>query len=186
MLALVEIEERNLIGKMIAEIAAIDGDRLEVLLLLVLLGAATGIEAVEEDLLPVDLVRRLFFRLLFLCLLAILRNGFLAVLVLILLVHLEEGIVEELLLEVLLEIEEWHVQEIHRLVEARIDLDLLPHLRVLRHACSHAAPPRLGRTMFSAKRARSRAASVGPRYISATVSSNTSSRTVPDTFTWPS
>ncbi len=38
------------------EVARVDGDRLVVLALLVLLAAPAGVEAVEEDLLPVDLV----------------------------------------------------------------------------------------------------------------------------------
>ena len=161
-LALIEIEELDLVAEVIAEIATVDGDGLEVFLLLVLLGATARVEAVEENLLPVDLVSGLFLRLLFFGL-PFLGGALLAVFVFILLVHLEERVVEELLLEVLLEIEERHVEEIHRLVEAGIDLDLLLHLGVLRHARSHAAPPLLGRATPSAKRARSRAASVGPR-----------------------
>ena len=45
--------------------------------------------------------------------------------------ELEERIIQQLLLEVLLEIEQRHVQEIHRLVQAWIDLQLLPELGAL-------------------------------------------------------
>src|SRR5699024_5810676 len=87
------------------------------------------------------------------------------------------------LLEVLLEVQERHVQQVHGLVQPWIDLQLLLELGALIETGLHrAAPP----SPSDEKRARRRAVSVGPRYMSATVSSNTSSRTVPDTFTWPS
>src|SRR6185312_7489458 len=60
-----EIEEGDLIEQMVREIARVDRDRLVVLALLVLLAATSGVESVEENLLPVDLVvGLLFFRLL--------------------------------------------------------------------------------------------------------------------------
>ena len=75
--------------------------------------------------------------------------------------HLEEGIVEELLLEMLLEIEERHVQEIHRLIQARIDLELLLELCGLGETRPHAARP--GPPFVAEKRDRNRAVNVGPR-----------------------
>ena len=80
-------------------------------------------------------------------------------LVLLRLDHVEEGIVEELLLEMRLEVEQRHVQQIHRLVEAWIDLELLLELSVLGEPLPHAPFPMLS----PAKRERSRADSVGPR-----------------------
>ena len=60
--------------------------------------------------------------------------------------------------EMLLEVEQRHVEQVHRLVQARIDLHLLLELRALGQAGLHAlpagAPP---------NRDRSRAVSVGPR-----------------------
>src|SRR2546425_78416 len=75
------------------------------------------------------------------------------------------------------QVEQRHVQQIHRLIQARIDPQLLGQRRVLLQAGFHAAWVR---------RARSRAVRVGPRYRFATRSSNTSSRTVPATCTLPS
>ena len=124
----VEIEQRDLVAQVVAEIARGDGDRLVVLLLLVLLSSAAGVEAIEQDLLPVDLVVR---RLLFLRCLRLLGFRSLLFVLFLGLDHLEERIVQQLLLEVLLEVEQRHVQQIHRLVQARIDLQLLPELRAL-------------------------------------------------------
>ena len=75
--------------------------------------------------------------------------------------HLEERIVEKLLLEVLLQVEQGHVQEIHRLIQARIDLELLFELDVLGETRLHAGCPAVA--CDEAKRDRSRAVSVGPR-----------------------
>src|SRR6266550_1906027 len=83
----------------------------------------------------------------------------------------------------LLEIEQRHVKQIHRLVQAWIDLELLLELGRLADAWLHDAAPATDRCE---NRSRSRAVRVGPRYMSATVSSNTRSRTVPETFTCPS
>src|SRR6185437_2861902 len=150
-----EVEQGYLIAQMVAQVAAVDRDGLEVLLFLALLGLTAGVEAVEQDLLPIDLVGvllllggrlRLCCRLLLFFLLG--------------LHHLEEWIVEELLLEVLLEIEQWHVKQIHRLIQAWIDLQLLAELRALMQAGLHATSPLSCR---NAKRERKRAVSVGPR-----------------------
>ena len=106
------------------------------------------VEAVEEDLLPVDLV---FLLLLLLLLLGVLLLVFL----LLRLDQVEERIVQQLLLQVLLEVEQGHVEQIHRLVEAWIDLQLLPEL-----VCWES--PVLMRTC-TPERARRRAVRVGPR-----------------------
>ena len=122
---------------MVGEVARVDRDRLVVLALLVLLAAAAGVEAVEEDLLPVDLALLVLLGLRF-GLRRLLLDLALVLLVLLRLDHVEEGIVEELLLEVLLEVEQGHVEQIHRLVQARIDLELLLELGVWERPCSHA------------------------------------------------
>src|SRR5207245_1533150 len=84
---------------------------------------------------------------------------------------------EQLLLEMLLQVEQRHVQQIHRLVQAGIDAQVLAQPDVLVQAGLHAA---------GVSRARRRAVRVGPKYRLATRSSNTSSRTVPETCTLPS
>ena len=56
LLARSEVEQRDLIVEWSARSRRVDGDRLVVLALFVLFAAAAGVEAVEEDLLPVDLV----------------------------------------------------------------------------------------------------------------------------------
>ena len=151
--------------------------RRRVLLVLVLRLAPTGIEAVEEDLLPVDLVFVVRLRRLLLefDLLLDVRLG-----------ELEERILRHLGLEVLLEIQEGHVQQLHGLVETRIDPHLLLHLLPLEEAGADAAAhepspvgggatgggaggPGNGETAptpassGSGKRARIRAVRVGPR-----------------------
>src|SRR4026207_171782 len=141
---------------MIAQVARGDGHWLEVFLLLVLLAAsAGGVKAVEQDLFPIDFVAAL----LFLRGLTVLALGLLFFF-LFFLDEIEERIVEQLLLQVLLRIEERHVQEIHRLVKAWIDLELLPELCGLGDAGLHGAAPATDRWE---KRSRSRAVSVGPR-----------------------
>jgi len=123
------------------------------------------VEPVEENLLPVDLafLRRLAFgRGRFG---EIRRSGrpiFFAFLVRFLLVVLglhefEERVDEELLLEVLLQVQQRHVEQIHRLVQAWIDLELLPERGALAEPCLHRPFP------SAANRARRRAVSVGPR-----------------------
>jgi hypothetical protein len=106
------------------QIPGLDRDWLGVLQLLVLLAGAAHLEAVEEDLLPIHL---LLFLLLLLLLLGVLLLGRL----LLRLEQLEEGIGQQLLLEVLLQIHHRHVEHVHRLVQARIDPELLPETGVL-------------------------------------------------------
>src|SRR5262245_17580097 len=145
---------------MVGEIARVDGDRLVVLALFVLFAPAARVETIEEDLLPVDLVARFFV-----------GGGFgfgrlLLVLFLLLEVnHLEERVVQKLLLEVLLEVEQGHVQQVHRLVQARIDFQLLLELSALLETGFHwtTMPSWPSAPSVAAKRARRRAASVGPR-----------------------
>ena len=48
--------------------------------------------------------------------------------------EIEKWIVQQLLLEMLLKVQQGHVQKIHRLVQARIDLQVLPHLGGLAEA----------------------------------------------------
>ena len=57
----------------------------------------------------------------------ILLDGFFLALFLVFLGldHVEEGIIQQFLLEMLLQIQERHVEQVHRLIEARIDLQLL-------------------------------------------------------------
>src|SRR5690606_19041871 len=101
--------------------------------------------------------------------------------------EVEERVDEELLLQVLLEVEQGHVEHVHRLVEARVDLQLLAHADRLLQAGLHVAPATVARAGRSAsKRARSRAVRVGPKYTRATSSSSSRSRTGPETITAPS
>jgi hypothetical protein len=116
---------------MVVQVLRVDRNRLVVLFFFVFRAPAAGLEAVQEDLLPVDLVlvllgflrlllrRRLFFR----------DRGLLEV---------EERIVEKLLLDVLLQVEQGHVEKIHRLVQAWIDLHLLLQLCSLVQPCLYA------------------------------------------------
>jgi hypothetical protein len=129
-LALGEALQGELFLEVVAQVLGVHGHRLVVLPLLVLLAAAAGLEAVEEDLLPVDLV---------VFLLAVLFLRLLHALLDVAFHEVEEGVVEQLLLEVLLEVEERHVQEIHRLVEARVDLHLLLERRSLIETGLHTA-----------------------------------------------
>ena len=157
-LARIEIEQVDLIAQMIGEIARVDRHRLVVLALLVLLAPPARVEAVEQDLLPIDLALLVLLRL-GLGIRRLFLDFALVLLVVLRLDHVEEGIVEELLLEMLLEVEERHVEQIHRLIQARIDLELLLELGVLGEPLPHAPFPMLS----TAKRERSRAESVGPR-----------------------
>src|ERR1019366_5740833 len=203
-LARVEVEQLDLFEQVVVEMMRADRYRLVLLPIVALLAhAARRLEPVEQDLLPVCLGVRV-------------RVGFLhrdfgrrlqlrfrllvgPRLFLVVLEHVEERIRKQFLLQVLLQVEQRHVQHVHRLIEARIDLELLPKAKALAEPSLHPAASggdsvgcttcagAGGRSPCSAlKRVRSRAVSVGPREISATVSSNTSSRTRPETFTWPS
>ncbi len=154
-----KLEKADLIPEVIAQIAGGDCDRLEVLALLVLFAAtAGGVEAVEQDLFPIYLAGALIlgFRLRRL-------GGFALLLLLFLLLSLdeiEEWIVEKFLLEVLLEVQQRHVEQVHRLIEAWIDLELLTELgRLIKTRLQEAATSSLLRANLS----RSRAVSVGPR-----------------------
>ncbi len=146
-LARVEGEHLELLAQVVDEILGLDRHRLGVLQLLELLARAADLESVEEDLLPVHL---LFLFLLLLLLVGILLFRGL----LFRLQELEERIREQLLLEVLLEIHHRHVQHVHRLVQPRIDPQLLAHAGVLGETGLHATASSL---------ARSRAVKVGPR-----------------------
>ena len=167
-----EIEHLQLVAQVGREVGGHHAHRLDVLALLGLLAPAPLVEAREEDVLPVDRLGLGGLRGLLL-----LRRGERKVLVLLRLQQLEERVGEQLLLEVLLQGEQRHVQQVHGLVQPRIDPQVLPQERMLPEGLLHAA---------GARRARRRAVSVGPRYISATRSSKTSSRTVPETWTRPS
>ena len=146
-----EVQHLQLLAQVVDQVAGLDRHGLGVLQLLVLLPGAAHVEAVEEDLLPVDLLF-LGGRLLFLLL--VLFPVCAVLLLLLRLQQLEERIDQQLLLQVLLQVHHRHVQHVHRLVEAWIDAQLLPHALVLRESGFHAT--------FS-NRARSRAVSVGPR-----------------------
>src|SRR2546428_7383667 len=135
-------------------------------------GGALIAAGVEQDFLPIGLVVLFGFLLVLLGLLRQRDFG-----LLLRLDQLEERITEQFLLQVLLQVEQRHVQQIHRLIQARIDPQLLRQRRVLLQAGLHAAWVR---------RARSRAVRVGPRYRFATRSSNTRSRTLPAPCTLPS
>src|SRR5947207_1925648 len=122
---------------MIREVARIDGDWLVVLTLLVLFATSPRIKTVEENFFPIDLVVPFVFLG---C-----RFGFWALLLLVFLFlhldHLEEGIVQQFLLEMLLEVQERHVEQVHRLIQAWIDLELLLELRALLEASFHCTSP---------------------------------------------
>jgi hypothetical protein len=149
-------EHLQLLPEVVDQVTGLHRDRLGVLQLLILLPGAAHLEAVEQDLLPVDLI------LLVLLLLLLFRGGGLFGRLLLGLEQLEEGVGQQLLLEVLLQVHHGHVQHVHGLVKPRIDPELLPEAGMLRQAGSHAT---------ASRRARSRAVSVGPRYSWATRSS---------------
>src|SRR5919198_1840697 len=160
---------------MIDEVLALDGNRLDVLTRVAVAAARHTMvgPVVEQNTFPI----RLVFGFRFLLRLVLLLVGGRRLYLFLGLHHLEERIAEQLLLQVLLEVEQRHVQQIHRLIQARIDPQVLPQRGVLMQAGLHAAGD---------SRARRRVVSVGPRYSDATRSSNTSCRTVPATCTWPS
>ena len=122
-----ELEQTDLIAQVIAQIAGSDCHRLEVFTLLVLFTAtASSVEAIEQDLFPVDLSRPLVFSL---CLRLLLGLSLLLLFLLFLrLNEIEEGVVEKLLFEVLLQVQQRHVKKVHRLIKARIYLELLAEL----------------------------------------------------------
>ncbi len=97
---------------MVVQVARGDYNGLVVLALLELLPPTAGLESIEEDFLPVDLVVSLLLRLLGI----VIRR----------LDQIEERIIDELLLKVLLEVEQGHIEQVHRLIEAWIDPEFLP------------------------------------------------------------
>ncbi len=142
-----QLEHLQLVPQVIGEVAGLDRDRLDIFHRLELLARAADIEAVEEDLLPVDFV-------VLLGLLVLLFGGLFRHLLVLRLLQLEERVVEQLLLEVLLEVEHRHVEHVHRLVQARIDAEFLAKPGLLMHAGLHAGCPSAPRR---------RAVMVGPR-----------------------
>jgi hypothetical protein len=93
-----------------------------------LFAAATcRVESIEEDFLPVYLFSA--FLLFGCCFFGGLGFCLLLFVFFFRFDEVEERIIEQLLLEVLLEIEQRHVKKIHRLIKARVDLQLLPKLR---------------------------------------------------------
>ncbi len=146
-LAGIERQHLQLLAQVIDQILGLDRHRLGVLELLELLPGAADLEAVEEDLLPVHLLFLLLLLLLLLRVLLLRR-------LLLGLEQLEEGIGQQLLLQVLLQVHHGHVQHVHRLVEPRIDPQLLAETRVLGETGLHAT---------ASRRARKRAVRVGPR-----------------------
>ncbi len=87
-----------------------------VLPLLVLLAPTAGLVSIEQDIFPIDLVL-VFGGLVFLVPLHPILGR---------LDQLEERVGDQLLFQVLLQVEQGHIEEIHRLIEARIDPQLLP------------------------------------------------------------
>ncbi len=118
-----QLHQAQLFQEVVAQIHRLDRCRLEELLDFVLLPSSTGVEAVEQDFLPVDfvLIRWIF-------------SGFLAqayVLLDVGLRHLQERILRQLLLEMLLQVQQGHVEQLHRLIQAWVDLHLLLELLTL-------------------------------------------------------
>ncbi len=145
-----EREEVQLIGEEVPEIVGLAGRGLVVLLApVVLLLPTARVEPFQEDLLPVDLL--LFLRLRLLQLLLDVRFG-----------HLQERVLRHLLLQMLLQVEQGHVEQLHRLIQARVDLHLLLHLLALKElrveSAAHAIAPS-GRS----NRCLIRCVKVGPR-----------------------
>src|SRR5205809_2927580 len=169
-----QVEHLHLLAQVVVEVFGLDRHRLDILARFAQVAHAGGCRigaVVEEDLLPI----RLVVPGLLLLRLDLLGGG--CFLLFLGLHELEERVAEQLLLQVLLEVEQRHVLQVHGLIEPRIDPQLLLQDLVLVQSRLHAAGER---------RARSRAVSVGPKYRSATRSSKTRSRTVPDTWTLPS
>ena len=158
LLARGEHEHLRLLAEIVDQVFALDRHRLDIFAR-VAVGAAWHAmlgAIVEEDALPVGLV--LGLRFLLGLVLLLFRRGRLDFF--LRLDELEERIAQELLFQMLLQVEQRHVEQIHRLIQARIDLELLPELRRLVETRLHeAATSPLSRE----KRSRSRAVSVGPR-----------------------
>ena len=151
-----EVHERQLFAEVVDEVPYLDGDRFGVLDGLVLGPGAADIEAVEQHLLPVHLLILLLL-FLFLFLVGGRRLGG----ELVVFHQFQERVDQQLLLEVLLQLHHRHVQHVHRLVQARIDPEVLPQADVLPQSELHAT---------ASNRLRNRDVSVGPRYTWATSS----------------
>jgi hypothetical protein len=144
-----QAEQLELVPQVRGEVGRLHPHRLDELALLALLLPAALVEPRQEDLVPVGRLRVRGLRGLLL-----LRGRRRELFLFLGLEHLEEGIVQQLLLEMLLEVQQRHIQQVHRLVEPRVDPQILAEHRVLAKHLSHAA---------GASRARRRAVSVGPR-----------------------
>ena len=110
---------------------------------------SAGVESVEQDGFPVDLVP-VFVRA------VLVEFHFLLG---VALDHLQERVFRHFLLQALLKVEQRKMKQLHRLVQARVDLHLLPELRALdepRAETAHAATGGL-------KRLRMRSVRTGPR-----------------------
>ena len=149
LLALGECQQLKLALEMVAEVGS-SGRRGHVEVTgFVLRALSAGIEPVEQDGFPVDLVVS-FVR------------GFLVELYFLLgvaLDHLQKRVFRHLLLETLLQVEEWKMKQLHRLVQARVDLHLLPELLALDEPRSETAHAGTG----GSKRLRMRSVRTGPR-----------------------
>ena len=149
-----QIEHARLLAEMVDQVARLDRDGLDVLSRVAVAAAGHTVlgPVVEQDVLPVGLVVARLLLLGLLLLLLLLGRGRLHLF--FRLHHFEERIAQQLLLQVLLQIEQRHIEQIHRLVEARVDPQVLAERRVLMQAGLHAAGDR---------RARRRVVRVGPR-----------------------
>lgn len=74
--------------------------------------------------------------------------------------NLEKRVGRQLLLQVLLQVEQRHIEQVHRLVQARIDLQFLAQARRLLKTRSHRLSTP---SSASENRERRRAVNVGPR-----------------------
>ena len=134
-LAVVEVEESELLVEVVLQVPHAHDRRFELLARLVLLPWAPGVESVQQDLVPVDLV------VLFVA--GVLFGIDLEFVVGVGLGELEEGILRQLLLKAGLKVQQRHVQQIHRLVKARIDPQLLPKVGPLVQARPHPVHAKL-------------------------------------------
>gem|GEM_PF-5254537 len=120
----------ELLEQVITEVRCLHRGRIVALRLFVLGAAPAGVKPVQQDLFPVDLVLVLLLTSLLVDAHIFLDVGF---------AHLQEGILRELLLQMGLEIQEGHVEQLHRLIEARVDLHLLSEFRALIEPVAEAA-----------------------------------------------
>ena len=143
-----QAEERDLRSQVVLESAARDGDGFDPFAFVAVLPGSRYVEAVLEDLLPLGFLlarvavgarghrierdvegvvvrRRLLLALGVVGLLVVLFD------------EVEERVDFQLLLQVLLKVQQGHGEHVHRLVQARIDLHLLPHPDGLAHPGLH-------------------------------------------------